>query len=301
MFDAALAGDRDVAHPRHLVPMRLALAGLQYASAGTELFDPPGKSLDEIVEGLTQATAKGRLPRGELLRDAGSLTNTLTAWLLPTRSPEGAVLLGPVTVVPEALSPTVLRAQALGALRSDPFDAAPWLTLELVEGPSVLTGTDAESFDAAIAKVDISALVQQLAAYARVVTARLARQAVAAGLSAHRTRLREALLSAIAAGREDAVRKQRAGPTGATEVSATGRDHLSEAQLGALEALYLLAQAESTRLEAMSTFARDLAALGRLDIAFLRRARVVLEQFAGDLPLAEAHTFTSLLAEARGS
>jgi hypothetical protein len=301
MFDAERAGHRDVAHPEHLRPMRLALAGLQYASAGTELLEGLGESLEAIVARLWMASTNGRLPHAELLRDAGSLTNMLGAWLLPSSSTEGAILLGRFTIVPAELSPTALRGQALDALALDPLDPLPWLTLELVDGPSALTGPDAERFATAMANLDLSALVQALSTQARAVTARLARQAVASGLSVDRDRLREALLATIAMGQDDAVGQHDAAPTGATEAGTAGSDDFTEAQAGALEALFLLSQAESTRLEAMSTLAKDLAALGRLDVSFLRRVRTVLERFVTDLPLAEAHTFTSLLAEARGS
>lgn len=48
-----------------------------------------------------------------------------------------------------------------------------------------------------------------------------------------------------------------------------------------------------------AALARDMAALGRTDAAYLRRARGVLERLVLKRPLPEAHAFTALLAEAR--
>jgi hypothetical protein len=301
MFDAVRPGDRDVAHPRHIDSLRLALAGLQYASAGTSLFKEPGKVPDRMIERLSMVTPIGPAPRAEILRDMKTQPNALGTWLAPARESDGSVLLDVVTVVSEVFSPSALRAHALEAIRTDPFDPAPWLTIQIVEGQNALTGTEAESFDAAIAEVDVSDLIRRMAPDVLVVMGRLARQAVAAGSSERRTRLREAILTTMAAEQETAGRQRRADLMAATEPSATGDDQLSPTQLGALEALYILSLAEPTRVEAMSALARDLADLGRQDVAFLRRARGTLEKFVAELALAEAHVFTSLLAEARGS
>jgi hypothetical protein len=301
MFDAVGAGDRDVAHPRHIVSVRLALAGLQYASAGTRLFKEAGKVPDRLIEGLSMVTPIGPAPNAEILRDMTTQPNALGTWLAPARESDGSVVLGLVTVVPELLSPSALRAHALEAIRTNPFDPTPWFTIEIVEGQDALTGTEAESFDAAIAEVDVSDLIQRLAPHALVVMGRLARQAVAAGSSERRTRLREAIRTTVAAEWETAGRPRRVDLMDAPERGATEDDDLSPTQLGALGALYILSLAESTRGEAMSALARDLADLGRQDVAFLRRARGTLEKLVAELALAEAHVFTSLLAEARGS
>lgn len=279
----------DIAQPTAISTKRFLIAGLQYASTNTQTLVRLSGLQGALQSAVMREGASGDVAHIDLLRDVSTYTNVLRTWLPPERRPDGSIEVGQLVVVPQSLAPSMLRAESLAALTTNPIALEGWAGLTITLGPHSLAGSEAEEFDDATSAQDIPELLRELGEHARFAAERLARQALASYNVSHRQRLREALLATV---RED--RSDRG-----SQNSSHDNDDLSALQLAVLEGLYLLAQAETGAMERMATFARDLSALGRMDVAYLRRSRHVIEQLIRERPLAEAHALTTLLAEVR--
>lgn len=296
VFDIGNIDEQDIGHPLHVDSWRLAAAGLQYAATLHSPFADRDASVKDFLTRFTWATGDTRVPRYELLREPLGLSNECGTWLPIRLEADGAIRLASHDIVPAAMSPAALRAHALEGLEQDPFDVAPWITLELVSSAMALTGSDAERFATAVATLDVPSLLTRVNEHVGLVASRLAREARGSGLAERRAQLRQQLHEAVRIehGRIAAPRSAMRVPLGHAE------EPLTPVQEAVLNAFHVLALAEPTRLEVMTRFAADLTMLGQLDTAFLRRSRNVLESFVAELPLPEANVFTALLAQARG-
>jgi hypothetical protein len=290
---------RDVADPRLLSLSRFVVGALQYVGHGTALFAESNGLLNTLAPSLTTAADIPSLSNLDLARDLESSADVLGTWLRPTRSRHGSIAIAEHEVVPPRFSPNVIRMEALTELERDPFDELPWLQLMLVDGDAPLIGEDRDHFYRAVGSVDLGRLLRRLDGTALLAARRLARQAVAERGREQRERLRDA----IAAGaREWAAVSSRvpARVVPDREAHVTSTENIETWQRATIDALYVLAQVESTPAASMRRFCRDLATLGRIDDAYLRAVRPVLEQLVRGRPLSEALACLPLLLEARG-
>lgn len=293
---------RDVADPQLLRPARFVAGALQYASADTSIFRGSDRLFDALASVFTSESATLRAPHADLLRDLGANPDSLGTWLRPTREDDGSIVVVGSAVVSDQMAPALLQAHALARLEREGSDPESWLLLSLMTGMEPLLGEDATLFDRATSRLDVPELLRSLGDLAGLAAWRLARQAWGQERVARRAWLRGALL-AYAAERSPA--EPTAGAAGQGRAPSGRGDELMEAgltrrQSAAVEALYVLAQAEASPVAAMRAFTQDLATLSRSDVAYLRSVRGVLERLVLARPLREAQTCLPLLAEARG-
>ena len=298
VFEVGNSDEQDIGHPLHVDSWRLATAGLQYVGTPHQPFADRESSVKDFLERFSRPSEDKRVPRFELLREPLALSNECGTWLPIHMEADGAMRVASHEIVPAGWSPAALRAHALEGLERDPFDVAPWITLELVSSAMALTESDAERFAAAVATLDVATLLTRVVEeHVGLVASRLAREARASAFAERRAQMRQQFHEAAQAEQRRLAASRPAArvPLGRTE------EDLTRIQDAVLNALYLLALGEPSRLEVMTRFAADLAVLGQLDVAFLRRSRGLLESFVSELPLAEANVFTALLAQARGT
>lgn len=296
LFDFAWDSEQDLADPMLLTPARFSVAALQYAADGTGLLAGDSDLIDAVAHWFSNTVEQGQLPHIDTLRDLRPRRDRLSIWIQPQREADGRISVGATQIIPSNWTPADLIARALDALEEDPFNPEPWMTFALVRRGDAFDPAELVRFHIATDALDLPALFMALKHIAIPVVGRLAWNARRPQDASRRVALRQAFLT---------IQESEGYPGSETDTdpgappSAEG-DGLTALQAAILEGCYLLSQAEESPAAAMAVFAEDIRELGKNDVAYLERARTVVEELVLGRPLTEAEQMVSLLLEVRG-
>jgi hypothetical protein len=296
-FGQARLAWMDVAHPRHLRPARLALAGAAYA-----LNDAPDGVLNEdlvsvLLARLTLTAEQRAWPVVDLLLDSTKLTDTLRSFLVFDTDDLGSAFARDRVPIFAGLPAKARMAEdAVASLERDPTDLGSWLTLYLVaEDAPLASSLEARLLDA-LRTVDLTAVVATVGSYAPLPIFFACSGVARGGTDADRERLLDQLTVL--------AKPHRANPGSAateTQDQTPGAVQPLKMEAALLEGAYALSRAETSPQGAVRRFVTALTTFAEADPAWWPRLRPMLESLVGGLSLDLAHWLTPMLLHARAA
>ena len=296
LFDSDRNFEQDLGDPMLLTPARFAVASLQYVDHGTGLLPEGSDLIDAVAHWFTKTVEHVQLPHIDMLRGVRPRRDRVWTWLQPQREDDGRIFAGATEIIPSNWTPAALVARGLDVLEQEPFDQEPWVTLALVGRADAFDPAALKRFHAATDALELPALFTALEKIAIPVIGLLARNAQRPDDAFRRAALRHAFLAVQATEGYPGAETS----TGPVDIPSTEGKGLTALQAAILEGCYLLSQAEKSSAAAMAVFAEDIRELGKNDVAYLERARLIVEELVRERSLEEAEQLVPLLLEARG-